>query len=133
MTWSAEPGYQPRLPRVAIVKAPGLLPMWYSPAELGTDSGVPVRTLREWLQHDLPHRRDDTGHIWIDGIVFASWIRTKRLDARRPLESNEAYCLRCRKPVILESTSQTQRGKQLLLQGTCPECGSGINRGASHG
>src|SRR5512140_1907217 len=73
-----------RLSQMAIVRAPGLLPMWCTPAELGQELGVSARTIREWQRLGLPYRRDERGHLWIDGRQFASWGKTvSRPRARR--------------------------------------------------
>lgn len=61
----------PRLPHAVIVRAPGLLPMLYSPRELGQELRIPDRTIREWLGKGLPHLRDERRHIWIDGRQLA--------------------------------------------------------------
>jgi hypothetical protein len=61
-----------RISHAVIVKAPGLLPMLYSPSELEEELGVPARTIRDWLKSGLPHERDAGGHIWINGQAFAA-------------------------------------------------------------
>jgi len=129
----AAQSFRPHLTHALIVKVPRLLPMWYSLSDLEAEAGVPIRTLRDWLLHDLPHRRDQSGHIWIDGTQFASWVSQKRKLSHRPMGSSEAYCLRCRKVVPLNNTSESSYGNRILLRGTCPSCGSGINRGAHRG
>lgn len=39
-----------RFPHAVIIRAPGLLPMLYTPTELEEDLRVPARTVREWIQ-----------------------------------------------------------------------------------
>jgi len=121
---------KPKLPHSVIVRAPGLLPMLYRPAELAQDLGVSDRTVREWLMKDLPHERDERGHLWIDGRKAVEWVNSLRhLRARSKLADDEAYCLPCHRPVKLLNPTRTQRGKQIVLHGSCPNCGTSIHRG----
>jgi hypothetical protein len=124
----------PRLSRLAIVKAPGLLPMWYTTAELGTDLGVLPQTVRSWVRLGMPHRRDERNHLWIDGAAFTTWVRTQR-PPRRPgaLRSDEGYCFKCRGPVPMANPQSRVSGKRLLLTAPCPNCGTTVSRGTRHG
>jgi hypothetical protein len=123
-----------KLPHVVIVRAPGLLPMLYRPSELAQDLEVPESTLRDWLDIGLPHQRDERGHIWINGREFAEWVKaSRRSSSSRRMADDEAYCFRCQRPVKLVKPNFTQRGKQMLLSSTCPNCGSTINRGSHNG
>ena len=124
-----------RLPHRVIVRAPGLLPMLYSPPELETELGVPARTIRDWLGQGLPYQRDDGGHIWINGWEFAAWVTATRKVRRRrvPLADHQAFCFQCDEAVTLISPTPRRRGKQILLSGTCPQCGGTVNRGIRHG
>ena len=63
-----------RISRNVLIKAPGLLPMLYTPREIAEDLDVPETTLRDWLNHGAPHSRDESNHIWIDGRDFAAWV-----------------------------------------------------------
>jgi len=67
-----------RLPHTVIVKAPGLLPMLYTPREICEELGIAESTLRDWLQTDVPHQRDNRNWIWINGESFASWVDGQR-------------------------------------------------------
>jgi hypothetical protein len=123
-----------RLPHTVVVRAPGLLPMLYSPNELAEELHVPVHIVREWLNKGLPHRRDASRHVWLNGREVAAWVEVAR-QARpcQPLQPDEAFCVNCQRPVKLESPTRTPQGKHLRLSGTCPECGKSIHRGARHG
>ena len=69
-----------RLPHSVIVRAPGLLPMLYTPRELERELGVPARTIREWLDRGLAaSARRTRAHL-------AGWSRSGGLgeDAERP-------------------------------------------------
>ena len=117
-------------PHAVIIRAPGLLPMLYTPTELEEDLRVPARTVREWIKKGMPHQRDVRGHILIDGSQFAEWVRShRRVRASRRLADNEAYCLQCRKFVVLQNPTQVGEGRRGLLKGICPECGRTMHRG----
>ncbi len=127
---TADDARQLRLPHSVIVRAPGLLPMLYRPAELAEDLGVSDRVVREWLLKDLPHQRDERGHLWIDGRDAATWISKIRGSRNSTkLAADEAYCMPCHKPVKLLNPTRTKRGKQIVLHGRCPSCGTSIHRG----
>jgi len=122
-----------KLPHAVIVRAPGLLPMLYRPAELAEDLGVADRTVREWLLKDLPYQRDERGHLWIDGRQAAAWVtRIRQSRSTLKLAGDEAFCLPCNKPVKLLDPTRTQRGKQTVLHGVCPSCGTSIHRGVKN-
>jgi len=115
-----------------IVKAPGLLPMFYTPAELAGELGMPARTLYDWLKAGAPHKQDAQGNLWIDGRDFASWVAAHRKPntVRAKLSDDQAYCLRCKQAVTLVEPHQERiKGKLILIKGRCPNCGVGINRG----
>lgn len=123
-----------RLPRDVIVRASSLLPMWYTPAELEQELGVSARTIREWQRRGLPNRRDERGHLWIDGQQFAAWVKeVSRPRPGRRLNPDEAYCLTCRAAVKLINPTRQQHGHQVTLKGRCPQCGKAIYRGGRYG
>ena len=124
-----------RLPHTAITRAPGLLPMLYRPAELAEELGVPVSQVHRWVKQGLPSSHDKRGHLWIIGTELASWIETMRQlkhKSEPSLAGDEAYCVRCRKPVKLDTAAVTIEGRRALLTGICPECGSPIYRAKRH-
>jgi uncharacterized protein with PIN domain len=122
------------LPHGVIVRAPGLLPMWYTPAELEQELGVSARTIRDWQRLGLPNRRDERGHLWIDGRQFATWVKeVRRPRSAQRLNPDEAYCLTCRQAVKLINPTRQQHGHQVTLQGRCPHCGNAIYRGGRYG
>ncbi len=132
---AAQPVPRLKLPHSVIVRAPGLLPMLYTLSELEEELGVPARTLHDWLDRGMPHQRDARFHIWIDGRQLAIWVQTVRAarSQRSRLNQDEAYCFRCHKPAKLVVSAVQPQGKQALLQGSCPECGTSIHRGVRHG
>lgn len=67
-----------RLPHTVVVRAPGLLPMLYSPPELAEDLHIPAHIVREWLNKGLPYQRDAAHHVWINGREVAAWVEVAR-------------------------------------------------------
>ncbi len=123
-----------RLPHTVVVRAPGLLPMLYSLNELAEDLHIPVHIVREWLKKGLPHQRDAAHRVWINGREVTAWVEAARhARPRQPLQPDEAFCVKCNRPVTLEDPSRTPRGKHLLLSGNCPKCGTSIHRGVRYG
>jgi len=125
-----------RLTQAVIVRAPGLLPMLYTPTELEEELGVPARLIREWLAKGAPHQRDPRGHLWVNGEQLAEWVEQKRVarhTSKLELGEGEAYCFRCRQAVWLENPTATRRGKHVLLKDKCPKCQAMIHRGARDG
>lgn len=125
---------QLKLPRSVILQAPALLPMLYTVSEISNLLGIPDRTLRDWLAfHGVPHTRDQKNHLWINGVLFAGWVndlRKKKPKTKAELAANEAYCLRCNQPVkLIKPVIRPMKGKLILIQGPCPDCGTTINRG----
>ena len=121
-----------KLPHKVIIKAPGLLPMLYTPREICEELGIAESTLRDWLQIDLPHQRDNRNRIWINGEEFARWVNNQRKPkAAKKLTEDEAYCLRCNQvSKLLFPQIQPIKGNLVLIKGTCANCGAVINRGA---
>ena len=124
--------HRTKLPHNVIIKAPGLLPMLYTPREICEELDIAESTLRDWLQIDVPHQRDNRNRIWINGEEFARWVNNQR----KPKETNklnedEAYCLRCNQvSKLLSPQIQPIKGNLVLIKGTCANCGAVINRGA---
>ena len=88
------------------------------------------QTIRSWLRLGLSYRRDQHGRLWIDGVAFAAWVAANRgPDRRKHMGEDEAYCFRCRAPVPLERPLKRRNGKQAMLTGVCPNCGTQVNRG----
>ena len=124
--------HRTKLPHNVIIKAPGLLPMLYTPREICEELGIAESTLRDWLQIDVPHQRDNRNRIWINGEEFARWVNNQRKPkAAKKLTEDEAYCLRCNQvSKLLFPQIQPIKGNLVLIKGTCANCGAVINRGA---
>ncbi|MFZ6021158.1 MAG: hypothetical protein ACOYXO_16295 [Chloroflexota bacterium] len=124
--------HRTKLPHNVIIKAPGLLPMLYTPREICEELDIAESTLRDWLQIDVPHQRDNRNRIWINGEEFARWVNNQRKPkATNKLNEDEAYCLRCNQvSKLLSPQIQPIKGNLVLIKGTCANCGAVINRGA---
>ena len=124
--------HRTKLPHNVIIKAPGLLPMLYTPREICEELDIAESTLRDWLQIDLPHQRDNRNRIWINGEEFAKWVNNQRKPkVTNKLNEDEAYCLRCNQvSKLLSPQIQPIKGNLVLIKGTCANCGAVINRGA---
>lgn len=124
--------HRTKLPHNVIIKAPGLLPMLYTPREICEELDIAESTLRDWLQIDVPHQRDNRNRIWINGEEFARWVNNQRKPkVTSKLNEDEAYCLRCNQvSKLLSPQIQPIKGNLVLIKGTCANCGAVINRGA---
>ena len=67
-----------KLPHTLIVKVPGLFTKLYIVREICKELGIAESTLRDWLQTDVQHQRDNHNRIWINGESFASWLTGQR-------------------------------------------------------
>ena len=124
--------HRTKLPHNVIIKAPGLLPMLYTPREICEELDIAESTLRDWLQIDVPHQKDNRNRIWINGEEFARWVNNQRKPkVTNKLKEDEAYCLRCNQvSKLLSPQIQPIKGNLVLIKGTCANCGAVINRGA---
>ena len=124
--------HRTKLPHNVIIKAPGLLPMLYTPREICEELDIAESTLRDWLKIDVPHQRDNRNRIWINGEEFARWVNNQRKPkVTNKLNEDEAYCLRCNQvSKLLSPQIQPIKGNLVLIKGTCATCGTVINRGA---
>ena len=123
--------YKIRLPHLAIVRAPGLLPMLYTLRELEKELGIPYSTLRDWLRYGAPHERDNKGHLWINGELFSDWIKFRsQPKVKRKLKDGEGYCMHCREVrQLVDPDTRQIKGNLIHIRGTCPICGERITRG----
>ncbi len=124
--------HRTKLPHNVIIKAPGLLPMLYTPREICEELDIAESTLRDWLQIDVHHQRDNRNRIWINGEEFARWVNNQRKPkVTNKLNEDEAYCLRCNQvSKLLSPQIQPIKGNLVLIKGSCANCGAVINRGA---
>jgi hypothetical protein len=113
----------------AKLRANGLLDMLYTPAELAEELKINKRDVySKLLPSGLPHSRDGAGHVWLHGPEIARWIRELK-SGHKQLGDNEAYCLKCRRVVVMLEPRRTKQGKLTILKASCSACGTTINRG----
>jgi ribosomal protein S27AE len=121
-----------RLSLVNINRLNSLLDMWYLPSEIAEETGLAVATIyRTFVTAGCPHRRDDTGHIWIRGTEFAAWlIRRNTKTPKKKMAANQAYCFRCHRPVVMAGDITTEPSNKYLenMRATCPICGGVVMR-----
>jgi hypothetical protein len=123
---------KPRIGAVPLLKSKGLLPIDYSIRELCTELGIPDRTARDlFLKFGAPSFRDNRNHIQINGQDFYKWMRSITTKPKRErMTDRQAYCFRCRKPVLLSNPEIIPgKAKLINIRGICPDCGTAINRG----
>ena len=120
----------PNFSHQVIVGAPHLLNMLYTPAELAEELRVPARTVRDWAQFDMPHNKDTSGRLWIHGLEFAAWVvRTRAQRRKTELQPGEAYCVKCKRAVVIQGAHPVTLSRVVVLTGRCPRCGAEVNRG----
>jgi ribosomal protein S27AE len=111
-------------------RAKGLLDMLYTPDDLADDLGIDQRLVYvRLIPAGLPHTKDKSGHIWIHGLEASQWITNLFKGKHFALGENQAYCLKCGKAVTMLDPKLWKAGKMTLLKGTCPDCGTTVNRG----
>lgn len=120
-----------KIPHKVIVRAPGLLPMLYTLKELSSSLGLPYNTLRGWLSAGAPSEKDDQGRVWINGELFAAWVKNQKpVKTKGKMARDEGYCLRCNQKILIQNPEiQTVKGNLKRLRGLCPVCGGIVNRG----
>lgn len=117
-----------------IVKLSRLLDMMYKPTEIAKEIDVSVDTVyRSYLPAGAPHTRDKSGAIWIHGLSFSEWVKTqpksRQTKGRHALEPNEAWCMKCNKPVEIEKPKIKKVNMHIsLIKGYCPNCATKVNR-----
>ena len=113
-----------------------LMHMRYKPSELAEEVGISTDTLfRHYLPAGAPCEVDQQGHTWIIGDHFAKWVLdyakvNRRRQPVQKMEPGQAYCVTCRKVVMLLKTKVEKpnaRGVANLV-GKCPECGKRVIR-----
>lgn len=113
-----------------------LLNVNYTVPQIAEKLDLNPRYIRRALiaKHGAPHIRDSKGHIYINGEKLYEWAQIfvkdqeKRKLERPPMEKDEFYCVICRKRVIGQEIFTASDSKNLFLKGTCPFCGTRINK-----
>ena len=96
----------------------------YTTEEVAALFGVHKNTVREWVKRGLPVS-DDKRPMLILGRALFEFLQTRRAKNKRPCQSDEIYCLRCRIPQhpagdMAEYQPVTTTTGNLI--GICPTC-----------
>ncbi len=109
-------------------RLPRLLHMEYTPRELAEELGTTKRHIEGALEAGCPQRRTEA-RVWIVGDAFAAWYHRIIQERKVPLGPDEAFCVRCRKAVLLAApTAAPLKTGAERLSGICPNCGAQVNR-----
>lgn len=125
--------------KIQVLRLPRLLDMMYKPSEIADELEVTFETVRKvYIPAGAPVVKDATGHLWINGVAFREWAKTRTRKAlkigsqnkdekRKKLPENKAYCVSCRDIVDFSQISCTpmHRGANMLI-GICPVCGKKV-------
>ena len=102
----------------------------YTVEEAALVLGRSVPTVRSWIKKGLPVLRAQIPFL-ILGADLREYLEAARKTGKTPLQSDELYCLKCRKPRkpygALADYISTNASKG-RLEGLCPVCGSLCNR-----
>jgi len=102
----------------------------YTVEEAALVLGCSVPTVRSWIKKGLPVLRSQIPHL-ILGADLREYLEAAQKTGKTPLQSDELYCLKCRKPrkpygaLVDYIPTTTSKGR---LEGLCPVCGSLCNR-----
>jgi hypothetical protein len=109
-----------------------LLNMRYTAGEIAEAIGcAPVTVRASYIPAGAPVDVDATGQVWLIGSAFREWAQALyagRKGERRPMHSDQAFCLRCRRPVVPKNPEHRTSGRVVTLSGSCPVCGGGVVR-----
>lgn len=104
-----------------------LLNMQYSPSELAQEVGFNLdRVYMVYVPGGCPHDRDGRKHIWINGAAFRTWFEATY--KKRSLQSNEAFCLTCKRAVDMFKPKKRRQGGLDFYVCRCPRCGRRLAR-----
>ena len=109
-------------------RARGLLDMFYTPAELAEELGLPDRSYiyHTLLKHGLPSNKDDTGHVWIRGKDVLPWYIGYCEKRKHKTAPDQAYCMKCRqaRQVKPETCETVTFGIVKMQKANCAVCGT---------
>lgn len=120
----------PRLNRVQKLRAKQLLYMEYKASEISEILGIHIDTVyRSLIPAGCPHRRDERNNIWIIGTELVTWLQKLEKPKNR-LDPDQALCLHCNRAVDMQPPLTIRPTSRVLelVTGTCPICGTSVNR-----
>ena len=105
----------------------------YAVEEIACLFSIHKNTVREWVKAGLP-TCDRKRPMLVLGRELAAFLQVRRTKNKRPCQSGEIYCVRCRTPKspagdMAEYQPITQTLGNLI--GICPDCESMIYRRVS--
>lgn len=123
-----------KAPHAVIVRAPGLLPMFYTISELAQELQVPQSIVKSWIRAGLTIERDNRKHIFINGRELANWVnKTREMQSPNPNpDISVAFCFKCRSEVGIDNPKLLDKSRYFLLKAICPHCGVKVNKGVSY-
>ncbi len=92
--------------------------------------GVTPATIRNWIKNGLQVMSSRKPYL-ILGDAIRTYLREQRMNAKRPLGTEELFCLSCgdaRKPSKMAVTTTRIGAQTSLLKGICAVCGSTCTR-----
>lgn len=102
----------------------------YSVQEIAELFDLHKQTVLRWLKDGLCTIDSHKPYL-IYGEELQNFLRTKRVEQRRPCKPDEFYCCRCRKPRKLANNSAeltVLKSQKLRLQGKCQTCSCSVFR-----
>ena len=106
----------------------------YRSAELAFELKLPddeFWRVREWCRRGLPHTRDATGHLLVNGHIFNTWVTAQsRRRNRRQLPTGHMWCLTCGAPQLATDVVDLLIKHRMTRIGTCP-CGHRMSQWVS--
>lgn len=111
-----------RLSKNQLIGLNALCHLLYTPRELANAIGITRRQIyRVYIPLGCPHTKDQTGHIWINGLAFKEWYKAKY--SKRTLQPDETFCLTCKSAVPIVNPQTVEKSGMVFIQSTCPQCG----------
>ena len=108
-------------------KVKGLLNMMYSPRELAEEIGFNKNQVyRVYLPAGCPHTKNSIGRILIHGISFRLWF--EETYKKTPIEKGQAWCVSCKKVVMVSNPKRFEKGRLSYNLFTCPICGKAVSK-----
>jgi hypothetical protein len=104
-----------------------LLDMLYMPSELAEEIGFNKRQVyRVYIPAGCPIVKDTNNYIWINGKDFREWVL--EVYKKRGLANNQAFCIFCRKAVVMVDPVRREEGRLYYFICNCPNCGRKLAR-----
>ena len=115
-----------RLSGIQRLKSWELLDMMYTPSELALEIGITTRQIyRVYIPLGVPAVKV-RGRLFINGEVFSKWYEA--VYQKESLRQNQAFCLTCKKAVIMQNVEEHKKGRLSYWLCDCSECGRRLAR-----